>query len=102
MLVAAFLIQVVLKTIAFFSLLLVVRVLLGWLPNLPWENPFLAALSSITDPYLNLFRCFIPSIAGIDLSPIPAFLILSLSSRLLSGLAIPLLDNASYARYTVG
>lgn len=102
MLVAAFLIQVVLKTLSIFSLLLLLRVLLSWFPNLPWENPLLAALASITDPYLNLFRGLIPPIGGLDLSAILALLTLSLASTLLRGLAVPLLANASYTRYVVG
>ena len=104
MLVAAFLIQVVLETLSIFSLLLLLRVLLSWFPNLPWENPLLAALVSITDPYLNLFRGLIPPIGGLDLSAILAFLTLTLSlaSTLLRGLAVPLLANASYTRYVVG
>ena len=102
MLVAAFLIQVVLQTLSIFSLLLLLRVLLSWFPNLPWENPVLAALASITDPYLNLFRGLIPPIGGLDLSAILAFLALSLASTLLRGIAVPLLANASYTRYVVG
>ena len=102
MLVAAFLIQVVLETLSIFSLLLLLRVLLSWFPNLPWENPLLAALASITDPYLNLFRGLIPPIGGLDLSAILALLTLSLASTLLRGLAVPLLANASYTRYVVG
>ncbi|SAY38618.1 YggT family protein [Candidatus Synechococcus spongiarum] len=102
MLVAAFLIQVVLKTLSIFSLLLLLRVLLSWFPNLPWENPLLSTLASITDPYLNLFRGLIPPIAGLDLSPILAFLALSLASRLLGTITVPLLANASYTRYIVG
>ena len=102
MLVAGFLIQVILQTLSIFSLLLLVRVLLSWFPGLPWENPLLAALASITDPYLNLFRGLIPPIGGLDISAILAFLSLSLVSTLLRSIAVPLLANASYARYTLG
>lgn len=102
MLVAAFLIEVVLETLSIFSLLLLLRVLLSWFPNLPWENPLLAALASVTDPYLNLFRGLIPPIGGLDLSAILAFLALSLTSALLRGITVPLLANASYTRYVVG
>lgn len=102
MFVAGFLITVILETLSIFSLLLLVRVLLSWFPNLPWENPLLAALASITDPYLNLFRGLIPPLAGLDLSPILAFLTLSLVSALLRGISVPLFANASYARYTLG
>ena len=102
MLVVALLDIVVIKTLSIFSLLLLLRVLLSWFPNLPWENPVLATLASITDPYLNLFRGFIPAIAGLDLSPILAFLSLSLVSSLLRAFSGPLLANASYTRYMVG
>lgn len=102
MLVAALLDVVVIQTLSVFSLLLLLRVLLSWFPSLPWENPVLATLASITDPYLNLFRGFIPLIGGLDLSPILAFLSLNLVSSLLRALSGPLLANASYTRYIVG
>ncbi|MCY4055791.1 MAG: YggT family protein [Cyanobacteria bacterium MAG CAR3_bin_5] len=102
MLVAALLDIVVIKTLSIFSLLLLVRVLLSWFPALPWENPVLATLASVTDPYLNLFRGLIPLIGGLDISPILAFLSLNLVSSLLRALSDPLLANASYTRYIVG
>ena len=103
MIVVVFLINVIVETISLFSLLLLVRVLLSWFPNLPWENRFLATLAATTDPYLNLFRGLIPPIGGLDISSILAFLTLSLVSILLQGLAGPLLVNASYAaRYSLG
>ncbi|TGG85792.1 MAG: YggT family protein [Aphanocapsa feldmannii 277cV] len=84
MLIAGFLLQVIAQTISIYSLLLIARVLLSWFPNLPWESPVLAGLSSITDPFLNVFRGLIPPIGGIDLSPILAFMALSLSQSLVS------------------
>ena len=62
--------------ISIYLALLLVRVLLTWLPNLDWGNPFLSALSQITDPYLNLFRSVIPPLGGIDFSAILAFIVL--------------------------
>lgn len=102
MFVAGFLVKVILRTLNIFSLLLLVRVLLSWFPGLPWENPLLAALASITDPYLNLFRGWIPPFAGLDLSPILAFLTLNLVIILLNRLEGVLLANVNYARYTLG
>jgi YggT family protein len=59
-------------------------VLLSWFPNLDWgSNPILSGLSSITDPYLNLFRGLIPPLGGIDLSALVAFLALNLVQSLL-------------------
>lgn len=72
------------RTLEIYSLILLVRVLLSWFPNLDWSsNPVLATVSSITDPYLNAFRGLIPPIGGLDLSAILAFLALQLAQSLL-------------------
>ena len=58
--------------------------LLSWFPNLDWGgNPILNGISSITDPYLNLFRGLIPPLGGIDLSAFVAFIALNLVQSLL-------------------
>lgn len=59
-----------------YNTLLVVRLVLTWFPNSPpvIVNP----LSTICDPYLNIFRGIIPPLGGtLDLSPILAFLVLN-------------------------
>ncbi|WP_371915089.1 YggT family protein [Fischerella major] len=58
-----------------YSTLLIIRVLLTWFPNINWYNQPFAALSQITDPYLNIFRNIIPPLGGMDFSPILAFLV---------------------------
>lgn len=83
MLVAVLLVEVLFQLLVFYSLLLFVRVLLTWFPSVPWDNPVLAALSAVTDPYLNVFRGLIPPVGGIDLSAILAFLALNVMSSLL-------------------
>ena len=40
------------ETLRIYSLLLLVRVLLTWFPNLDWSNPILSNISAISDPYL--------------------------------------------------
>merc|ERR1712224_240712 len=72
------LLQVLAQTLQIYSLVLIVRVLLSWFPNLDWGNPVLSSVSAITDPYLNAFRGLIPPLGGIDLSAILAFLALNL------------------------
>ena len=67
--------------------LLFIRVLLTWFPNINWSNQPFAALSQITDPYLNLFRSIIPPLGGMDFSPMLAFLALSFLQRALAPLA---------------
>tara|TARA_Y100001968_G_C19264657_1_gene671032 strand:- start:625 stop:918 length:294 start_codon:yes stop_codon:yes gene_type:complete len=80
------------KTLGLYSTVLIIRVLLTWFPNLDWSNPILSTISSITDPYLNLFRGIIPPLGGIDISPILAFLLLDFVKRIVFGLLI----NSSY------
>ena len=85
--VLIFLLQVLAQTLSIYLLVLLVRVLLSWFPNLDWSNPLLAGVSAITDPYLNAFRGLIPPIGGIDLSALLAFLALQLAQSLLQGTA---------------
>ena len=80
----AFLLQVLAQTLSIYTLVLLVRVLLSWFPNLDWGNPVLATVSSITDPYLNAFRGLIPPVGGLDLSAILAFVVLQLVQQLLA------------------
>ena len=61
-----------------YSVLLIIRILLTWFPTVDWSKQPFAALSQITDPYLNLFRSIIPALGGMDFSPILAFLALNL------------------------
>ncbi|MBW4624227.1 MAG: YggT family protein [Brasilonema octagenarum HA4186-MV1] len=75
------------KFIQIYSLLLIIRVLLTWFPSINWYNQPFAALSQISDPYLNLFRSIIPPLGGIDVSPILAFLLLNVLGGLLSYLS---------------
>jgi YggT family protein len=78
------LVDVLARTLMIYSVFLLIRVLLSWFPNLDWgTNPILSGLSSITDPYLNLFRGLIPPLGGIDLSAFVAFLALNLVQSLL-------------------
>jgi YggT family protein len=78
------LLQVLAQTVQIYSLVLIVRVLLSWFPNLDWSNPVLSSVSAITDPYLNAFRGLIPPLGGIDLSALLAFLALNLLQSLVN------------------
>ena len=78
------LLQVLAQTLQIYSLVLIVRVLLSWFPNLDWSNPVLSSVSAITDPYLNAFRGLIPPLGGIDLSALLAFLALNLLQSLVN------------------
>ncbi len=87
----ALILSVLSRTLEIYSLILLVRVLLSWFPNLDWSNPVLSSVSSITDPYLNAFRGLIPPLGGRDLSAIIAFLALSLAQQLLGSASLTML-----------
>jgi YggT family protein len=56
--------------IKLYLLLLFVRVLLTWFPNVDWQGQPWVTLRQVTDPYLNLFRNLIPPLMGqIDFTP---------------------------------
>lgn len=69
-----------------YLLLIFVRILLTWFPTIEWMNQVSAFLSPITDPYLNVFRSFIPPIGGLDLSPILAIIVLQIVAQLFGSL----------------
>ena len=92
--IAALILGVLSRTLEIYSLILLVRVLLSWFPNLDWGNPLLSTVSSITDPYLNAFRGLIPPIGGLDLSAILAFLALSLGQQLLGSASVSLMGSS--------
>lgn len=73
--------------IQLYSLLLFIRILLTWFPNVDWYNQPFAALGQVTDPYLNIFRSFIPPLGGIDFSPILAIIVLNFLGGAFSSLA---------------
>jgi YggT family protein len=68
-----------------YLILIFVRLLLSWFQTVEVAYQAISFLSPITDPYLNIFRSFIPPLGGIDLSPILAIIVLQLISSLLTG-----------------
>lgn len=81
--VLALLLSVLSRTLEIYSLILLVRVLLSWFPNLDWSSPVLSSVSAITDPFLNAFRGLIPPVGGLDLSSLIAFIALQFLQTLL-------------------
>jgi YggT family protein len=72
-----------------YIILIFIRVLLTWIPRIPY-NPYLRAVVSFvertTDPYLNAFRAFLKPVGfggmALDLSPIIAIILLFVAQRL--------------------
>jgi YggT family protein len=91
------LLQTLSTFLSIYTVLLIIRILLSWFPNLDWFNPPFSVLSQLTDPYLNLFRSIIPPLGGIDLSPSLAFLLLSFLRQGIT--AIVMAASSSYASF---
>ena len=79
--------------IVVYFVLILIRILLSWLPRVPY-NRFLdmaiTFVQDVTDPYLNLFRRFIPPVrmgpASLDLTPMIAVFVLIVVGRLVANL----------------
>jgi YggT family protein len=91
---------IVANFIKLYSLLVIIRCLLTWIPSLDFSTQPFRTLSDVTDPYLNLFRGLIPPLGGMDLSPMVAILALSfLGDILVRALGTAF---ASYAGFMLG
>ena len=68
-----------------YTTVIFVYVIMSWIPNSTGiVGQVYDALGMLCDPYLDLFRRFIPPIGGIvDVSPIVALLVLQLIERLI-------------------
>jgi YggT family protein len=70
-----------------YIVLIFIRIIMSWIPRMPYNRYLAAALkfvSDVTDPYLNLFRRFLPPVrlgpGALDLSPIVATFVLLIVS----------------------
>jgi YggT family protein len=79
-----------------YLILILIRIILSWIPRLPY-NPILHAVVSfvhdVTDPYLRLFRRILPPVGGgglaVDLSPIIGIIVLYILQAVVVGLIRP-------------
>lgn len=73
-----------------YTLMILARIFGSWVPE--WQtHRFMQFLAFYTDPYLNIFRRFIPPLGMIDISPIIAFLVLGVLKQLIQGAAATIL-----------
>lgn len=76
MTVLQLLFQTISTFVSIYLVLLFIRILLTWFPNIDFFNPPFSVLAQLTDPYLNIFRRVIPPLGGLDFSAILAILVL--------------------------
>jgi YggT family protein len=80
------------RTLAYvYAILIFIRILLSWIPRLPynrWLSAVVGFVTDVTDPYLNLFRRVLPPIrvgpGALDLSPMVALFVLLIVSGLIA------------------
>ncbi|MBK3494467.1 YggT family protein [Viridibacillus sp. YIM B01967] len=63
-----------------YSIALIIYILMSWIPA-AYESKFGQLLGKICNPYLDLFRRFIPPLGMIDISPIVALFALNLAQQ---------------------
>ena len=71
-----------------YTMIIFVYVLMSWIPNTTGViGDIYRVLGKVCDPFLDLFRRFIPPIGGmVDISPIVALLVLQFGVRLIVGI----------------
>jgi YggT family protein len=71
------------QTLAYIlNILILIRVLLSWIPAAQ-NNRLAVLIFEITDPIIAPIRRLIPSLAGLDFSPLIALLFISMAEQVL-------------------
>jgi YggT family protein len=76
-----------------YIVLIFANILISYIPRVPYSPPLRAVLdfvTEVTNPYLNLFRRFLPPIGGagfaLDLSPVIGIILLFVAQTIVVGL----------------
>ena len=79
-----------------YLIIIFVRILLSWIPRMPYNRVLHAIVTfihDVSDPYLRIFRRIIPPIGGggfgLDLSPIVAIIVLQIVGGIVVGVVDP-------------
>lgn len=78
-----FIITILAFALQMYNLVLLVRVIMSWIPNLDRSNPLIQLVYDVTEPVLKPIRDFLPPTSGFDFSPLVAFLIISVLMQIL-------------------
>lgn len=71
-----------------YTLILLARVIMSWIPNLDYSNPIVNFLFQATEPVLKPVRDALPQGQGIDFSPIVVFIGIMVLQNVLYSIAI--------------
>lgn len=79
-----------------YFVLILLNILISWIPRVPYNRFLYGAIGfvqDVTNPYLNIFRRFIPPLGGggfaLDVSPILGLIVLGLVRGLVVGAISP-------------
>lgn len=76
--------NVIAQLFRIYNILIIIWCVLSWIPRSSGViEDFRGAIGMLVEPWLNIFRRFIPPLGGIDFSPIVAIFALEAIERLL-------------------
>lgn len=75
--------QILITLLSVYQLILLVRVLLSWFPNVDRYNPLVRFVHDMTEPVLRPIREALPRGLMIDFSPLIVFLLISVLMQFL-------------------
>jgi YggT family protein len=71
-----------------YLVLLVLRITLTWFPNINWFAQPFYSISLLSDPFIKLFRGLLPSLFGMDISPMLGFMFLQFLIQVLDSITL--------------
>jgi YggT family protein len=80
------LLSALLWIIQIYSIIIIIRSVLTWFPNLDYRNPLVKFIIDITEPVLRYVRQIVPPQNGIDFSPMIVILGLFVFRMLIVGI----------------
>lgn len=72
----------------FYEILIVVYIISSWLPVKGFMADVRNALATLCEPYISVFRRFIPTLGGLDFSPFIAIIVLRMIQRFVISLLL--------------
>lgn len=73
-----------------YSYMMMAWIIMSWIPEARYSK-FGRILGALVEPYLSIFRRFIPTAGGIDFSPIVAFIVFRIIEHIVFSQLLPLI-----------
>jgi len=80
-------VQLLATIIQFYTFVVLARVILTWLPDIPRDQPIVVFIHQLTDPVLVPIRQALPAFGGLDFSPLVLLIGLHILRALLESMA---------------